>query len=294
MSYQESFLKYLKYEKRYSDLTVVAYKKDLGQFEEFFLKTVGDFDVFRIDNKLVRLWIVELMDSGLTPRTVVKKVAALKSFYKYLLKEGIIPESKLNNVILPKIRKKLPFFVDEKCMNHLLDDVEFGRDFEGVRDKLVISMFYGTGVRLSELLNLKDVDVNCAESMIKVLGKRNKERIIPYPKTMNPLIHQYLEIRDKTFDKKTDYFFLTAKGEKVYEKLFYRIVHANLSKVTTVDKRSPHVLRHTFATHMLNNGADLNAVKELLGHANLSATQIYTHTSLDKIKKVYKQAHPRN
>ncbi|MDX9882866.1 MAG: tyrosine-type recombinase/integrase [Prolixibacteraceae bacterium] len=293
MSYQESFLKYLKYEKRYSDLTLVAYKKDLDQFEEFFVRTIGDFNVLRIDDKLVRLWVVEMMENGLTPRTVAKKVAALKSFYKYLLREGIIPESRLNNVILPKIRKKLPFFVEEKNMHQLLDEVEFDRDFEGVRDKLVIGMFYGTGVRLSELLNLKDADINRAESMIKVLGKRNKERVIPYPKTLNPLINQYLEARSQAVEKKNDYFFLTTKGEKVYEKLFYRIVNKNLSKVTTMEKRSPHVLRHSFATHMLDNGADLNAVKELLGHTNLSATQVYTHTSLDKIKKVYKQAHPR-
>jgi integrase/recombinase XerC len=293
MSYQESFLKYLKYEKRYSGLTLIAYKKDLDQFEEFFFKAVGDFDVLRIDDKVVRAWIVEMMEEGLTPRTVAKKVAALKSFYKYLLREEIIAESKLNNVILPKIRKKLPFFVEEKNMHHLLDDVEFGRDFEGVRDKLIISMFYGTGVRLSELLKLKDTDIDRIECLVKVLGKRNKERIIPYPKSVNPLIGQYLELRKKTVEKKDDYFFLTAKGKRVYEKLFYRVVNKNLSKVTTVDKRSPHVLRHTFATHLLNNGADLNAVKELLGHANLSATQIYTHTSLDKIKKVYKQAHPR-
>jgi len=293
MSHQESFLKYLKYEKRYSGLTLIAYKKDLDQFEEFFVKEIGDFDILRIDDKVVRTWVVEMMEKKLSPRTVAKKVAALKSFYKYLLRKEIIDESKLNNTILPKIRKKLPFFVEEKNMHHLLDDIEFGRDFEGVRDKLVISMFYGTGVRLSELLNLKDLDVDRTESLIKVLGKRNKERIIPYPKTLNPLIEQYLKVRNESVDKKVDYFFLTAKGVKVYEKLFYRIVNNNLSKVTTVDKRSPHVLRHTFATHMLNNGADLNAVKELLGHANLSATQVYTHTSLDKIKKVYKQAHPR-
>lgn len=293
MSHQESFLKYLKYEKRYSGLTLIAYKKDLDQFEEFFVKEIGDFDILRIDDKVVRTWVVEMMEKKLSPRTVAKKVAALKSFYKYLLRKEIIDESKLNNTILPKIRKKLPFFVEEKNMHHLLDDIEFGRDFEGVRDKLVISMFYGTGVRLSELLNLRDLDVDRTESLIKVLGKRNKERIIPYPKTLNPLIEQYLKVRNESVDKKVDYFFLTAKGVKVYEKLFYRIVNNNLSKVTTVDKRSPHVLRHTFATHMLNNGADLNAVKELLGHANLSATQVYTHTSLDKIKKVYKQAHPR-
>lgn len=293
MSYRESFLKYLKYEKRYSDLTLVAYKKDLDQFEEFFIKTVGDFDIMRIDDRLVRTWIVEMMESGITPRTIVKKISALKSFYKYLLKEEIIVESKLNNVILPKIRKKLPFFVEEKNMHHLLDDIEFGRDFEGVRDKLVISMFYGTGVRLAELLNLKDIDIDMRESCIRVLGKRDKERITPYPKTFNPLINQYLDVRKNEVNRQNDFFFVTAKGKKVYDKLFYRIVTKNLSKVTTIEKRSPHVLRHTFATHMLDNGADLNAIKEMLGHSNLAATQVYTHTSLDKIKRVYKQAHPR-
>ena len=293
MSHQESFLKYLKYEKRYSDLTLIAYKKDLDQFEDFFIKTIGDFNILRIDDKVARAWIVEMMEKGLTPRTVAKKIAALKSFYKFLLREEIIAEGRLNNIILPKIRKKLPFFVEEKNMHHLLDDVEFGSDFEGVRDKLIISLFYGAGVRLSELLKLRDTDIDRIECLIKVLGKRNKERIIPYPKSVNPLIGKYLELRKETVEKKEDYFFLTVKGKRVYEKLFYRVVNKNLSKVTTVDKRSPHVLRHTFATHLLNNGADLNAVKELLGHANLSATQVYTHTSLDKIKKVYKQAHPR-
>ena len=293
MSYQESFLNYLKYEKRYSGLTLVAYKKDLDQFEEFYNQTIGDFNINGINDKVVRSWVVEMMTGGLSPRTVAKKIAALKSFYKYLLRQEIITENKLIHIILPKIRKKLPYFVEEKCLHHLLDDGYFGNDFEGVRDKLVLSMFYGTGVRLSELLHLRDIDIDRSDCMIKVLGKRNKERIIPYPRSVSPLIEEYIELRNYTVEKKADCFFLTVKGEKVYEKLFYRIVNKNLSKVTTVDKRSPHILRHTFATHMLNNGADLNAVKELLGHSNLTATQIYTHTSLDKIKKVYKQAHPR-
>lgn len=293
MTYQESFLKYLKYEKRYSNLTLIAYGKDLGQFEDFIVKTIGDFNVNSINDKLVREWVVEMMEKGLSPRTVAKKVAALKSFYKYLLRQEVITENKLVNIVLPKIRKKLPFFVEEKNLHHLLDDVEFGHDFEGARDKLVLSMFYGTGVRLSELLNLKDQDVDTVECLVKVLGKRNKERIVPYPREVNALIGQYLKRREESITIKENYFFLTAKGKKVYEKLFYRIVNKNLSKVTTIEKRSPHVLRHSFATHMLNNGADLNAVKELLGHANLSATQVYTHTSLDKVKKVYKQAHPR-
>ena len=294
MSHQESFINYLKYEKRYSPLTAIAYKKDLDQFEEFYVKTVGDFNVEGINDKIVRSWIVDLMDSGLSARTVNKKVSALKSFNKYLMRLEVVNENHLVNVIVPKIRKKLPQFVGEENLDHLLDDGFFGTDFEALRDKLIVSLLYGTGIRLAELMHLKDVDVYQAEFLIKVLGKRNKERIVPYPRSLNVLIEQYKAERTQLFGSPVSYLLLTSKGNPAYEKLIYRVVLKYLTLVTTIDQKSPHVLRHTFATHLLNRGADLNAVKEMLGHANLSATQIYTHTSLDKIQRVYRQAHPRS
>ena len=294
MTHQESFINYLKYEKRYSHLTAIAYKKDLDQFEEFFVKTIGDFNVEGINDKVVRLWVIELMDNKLSARTVNKKISALKSFYKYLLRHEVVKENNLVNIIVPKVRKKLPQFVEEKNLIHLLDDGFFGIDFESLRDKLILSLFYGSGIRLSELMHLKDGDLNQAESLVKVLGKRNKERITPYPRSLNELINQYKTERNKLFGNTTQPLFVTSSGEPVYEKLIYRVVNKYLAQVTTIDQKSPHVLRHTFATHMLNHGADLNAVKEMLGHSNLSATQIYTHTSLEKIQKVYKQAHPRS
>lgn len=294
MSHQESFINYLRYEKRYSHLTAIAYKKDLDQFEEFFVKTIGDFNVEEINDKTVRSWIVDLMDSGLTARTVNKKVSALKSFNKYLMRLEVVKENNLVNVIVPRIRKKLPHFVEEKQLNHLLDDGFFGKDFEALRDKLIISLLYGTGIRLAELMNLKDSDIYQTEFLIKVLGKRNKERIVPYPRSLNVLIEQYRTERTRLFGSPVPYLLLTKKGNPAYEKLIYRVVSKYLTLVTTIDQKSPHVLRHTFATHLLNRGADLNAVKELLGHSNLSATQIYTHTSLEKIQKVYRQAHPRS
>lgn len=294
MSHQESFINYLKYEKRYSHLTAVAYKKDLDQFEEFFVKTVGDFNVEGINDKIARMWVIDMMDKGISARTVNKKISALKSFYKYLLRLEVLKENQLVNVIVPKVRKKLPQFVEEKNLDHLLDDGFFGNDFEALRDKLIVSLLYGTGVRLSELMHLHDGDIYTSEYLMKVLGKRNKERIIPYPRSLNSLIEQYKLERTQLFGFPVENFFLTSKGKPVYEKLIYRVVFKNLAMVTTIDKKSPHVLRHTFATHLLNRGADLNAVKEMLGHANLSATQVYTHTSLEKIRKVYQQAHPRS
>jgi integrase/recombinase XerC len=294
MSHQESFINYLKYEKRYSQLTAVAYKKDLDQFEEFFVKMIGDFNVEGINDKIARQWVIVLMDNGLSARTVNKKISALKSFYKYLLKLELVSENKLVNITVPKIRKKLPQFVEEKNLDHLLDDGFFANDFEGLRDKLIISLFYGTGIRLAELMHLKDADISQSESLVKVLGKRNKERIVPYPRSLNTLIDQYKTERTQLFGASVSRFFLTGSGEGVYEKLIYRVVNKYLTFVTTISKRSPHILRHTFATHLLNRGADLNAVKEMLGHSNLSATQIYTHTSMDKIQKVYRQAHPRS
>ena len=294
MSHQGSFINYLKYEKRYSPLTAVAYKKDLDQFEEFYVKTIGDFNVEGINDKTVRSWVVDLMGSGLSARTVNKKISALKSFNKYLLRMEVVSENKLVNVIVPKVRKKLPQFVEEKNLNHLLDDGFFGNDFEAIRDKLIVSLLYGTGIRLAELMHLKDADIYQSEFLIKVLGKRNKERIVPYPRSLNGLIEEYKTERTRLFGSPVSCLLLTAKGNPAYEKLIYRVVLKYLTLVTTIDQKSPHVLRHTFATHLLNRGADLNAVKEMLGHSNLSATQIYTHTSLDKIQRVYRQAHPRS
>lgn len=293
MDYRESFIDYLKYEKRCSSHTVVAYKNDLDQFVQFCIKMVGEFNVKETDSKLVRSWIVQLMENELTARSVTRKITAVKSFFKFLLKEQIVASNPAIYLALPKIRKKLPNFVEEPNLQHLLDDGYFSNDFVGIRDKLIITLLYGTGIRLGELLLLKDSDFDTKKSLIKVLGKRKKERIIPYPVSINQLFEQYLSIRNIKIDLKTEKLFVTETGKPVYEKLIYRVVNKNLSKVTLLEKKSPHVLRHTYATHLLNNGADLNAVKELLGHSNLAATQVYTHTSFERLHDIYKQAHPR-
>jgi integrase/recombinase XerC len=293
MSYQESFINYLKYEKRFSSHTVVAYKNDLDQFVQYCAAVVGEFVVKRVDAKLIRSWVVYLMEQELSPRSVNRKVSTLKSFFKFLMKEQMVENNPAINLPLPKIRKKLPNFVEENNLHHLLDDGFFSDDFSGVRDNLIINLLYGTGIRLSELLQLKETDINTKEYLIRVLGKRKKERVIPYPKGINNLFEQYVKLRNEQVKTSSSILLVTKKGKPVYEKLIYRIVKNNLSKVTSLEKRSPHVLRHTYATHLLNKGADLNAVKELLGHSNLAATQVYTHTTFEQLQGVYKQAHPR-
>ncbi|MCK3686231.1 tyrosine-type recombinase/integrase [Maribellus sp. YY47] len=294
MSYQESFINYLKYEKRYSPHTAVAYKNDLDQFVDFYTKMVGEFHVKEVDRDSLRSWLLQMIEQGLTPRSIHRKITSVKSFYNYLMREEIVDTNPAANLTLPKVRKKLPTFVDEQSLNHLLDDGGvFDDTFSGIRDKLIVSLFYGTGIRLSELLGLKDRDVDTKEYLIRVLGKRKKERVIPYPREINELLNAYIEVRNKTFGSKTEFLLVTDKGEQVYEKLVYRLVTRNLEKVTSLEKKSPHVLRHTYATHLLNRGADLNAVKELLGHSNLAATQVYTHTTFEKLRDSYKQAHPR-
>jgi integrase/recombinase XerC len=293
MGYQESFINYLTYEKRYSSHTVVAYKNDLDQFVQFCIQMVGEFNVKKTDAKLVRNWIVQLMEKELSARSVNRKIASVKSFFKYLAKEQIVENNPATYLSLPKIRKKLPNFVEERNLNHLLDDGFFSNDFKGFRDKLVIALLYGTGIRLSELLQLKDSDIDTKMCLIKVLGKRNKERIIPYPVSINQLLKMYIESRNKSVEHKIERLLVTEKGKEVYEKLVYRVVTQNLAKITLLEKKSPHVLRHTYATHLLNRGADLNAVKELLGHSNLAATQVYTHTTFERLHDIYKQAHPR-
>jgi len=293
MDYQESFLNYLKYERRFSPHTCTAYKNDLDQFVQFCNLMVGEFDVKEVDTKLIRSWVVYLMEKEISARSVNRKISTLKSFYKYLMRQELIQNNPVLNIILPKIRKKLPFFVDEKNMNHLLDDGFFEKDLVGTRDKLIISLLYGTGIRLSELITLKEVNIDREQYLIKVLGKRNKERLIPYPKELNRLIDDYLVQKNKEFGGGASFFLVTQKGAKVYDKLIYRAVKNNLEKVTSLEKKSPHVLRHSYATHLLNKGADLNAVKELLGHANLSATQVYTHTTFEKLQNIYEKTHPR-
>ena len=293
MGYQESFINYLQFEKRYSSHTIIAYKNDLDQFVQYCIEMIGAFNINTVDTKILRGWIVSLMEQDLSARSVNRKVTTVKSFFKYLMKEQIVDINPTMHLTLPKVRKKLPNFVEENNLHHLLDDGFFENNFTGIRDKLIITLLYGTGIRLAELLKLREIDFNKNEYSIKVLGKRNKERIIPYPKSINKLLELYVQVRNETVGSLTERLLVTENGKPVYEKLIYRVVKNNLGKVTLLEKKSPHVLRHTYATHLLNNGADLNAVKELLGHSNLAATQVYTHTTFERLHEIYKQAHPR-
>lgn len=293
MQHLEQFLGFLRYEKRYSDHTVTAYEKDLDQFIQFGNDMVGDFCFVEADHHLIRQWIISLMDNGVKVVSVRRKISTLRSMYKFLLREGFMKKNPVDLVMTPKIGKKLPQFVQENDMNRLLDTSFFGEDFTGLRDKAVLSLFYGTGMRLAELKGIKMADLQIGEGVVKVIGKRNKERLIPYPLDIRKDLSGYIKIRSELFGESNSYLFITDKGEQVYDKLLYRIVRKYLSLVTTMEKRSPHVLRHSYATHLLNRGADLNAIKELLGHASLAATQVYTHTSFEKLKKIYNQAHPR-
>jgi integrase/recombinase XerC len=294
MNHKESFLKYLKYEKRYSQHTIRSYQDDLDQFISFCDFNENNFKPVNVDHKKIRSWVVELVNNKISIRSVKRKISTLKSFYKYLLREGIVGYNPVDKVLTPKADNKLPAFINKKHMDILLDDVDFGNDYKGIRNKLIIEMFYNTGMRVSELINLKINDLNITELKLRVIGKRNKERIIPFTRVFKESLQGYLNIRnDKFRSGNVDYLFLTGKNNKMYPKLVYRIVNRYLNLITTIEKKSPHVLRHTFATHMLNAGADLNAIKELLGHSNLAATEIYTHNTFERLKSIYKQAHPR-
>jgi integrase/recombinase XerC len=287
----EKFLQYIKDERRLSYHTVVAYKNDLTQFFNF-IKDFEITEIKKVNHTIIRSWIVDLIEKGISNRSINRKLSTLKSFYKHLIKEGVVTENPMHRVLAPKTSKRLPVFVEENSMNLLFEEVKFNNDFSGVRDKLIIEIFYATGMRLSELINIKTTDFDQGLNNLKVLGKRNKERVLPLNFMLNNSINAYLLKREEQ-NFNSDYMFVTKRGEKIYEKLVYRLVNSYLSKVTTITKKSPHVLRHTFATHMLNNGADLNAIKEILGHSNLSATQVYTHNSIEKLKSIYKQAHPK-
>lgn len=288
------FVQYIKFEKRYSPHTVSSYIIDLTQFSEFLVSEYHTTEIIDANHLIIRSWIVSMMERGLSSRSVNRKITTLKTFFKFLKKEGILEESPMVKIITPKSSKRLPAFVEKKKMDLLFTEIEFPDNYVGYRDKLILETFYNTGIRLSELVNLKIGDIDLYNGQLKVLGKRNKERIIPFSQTFKSILETYLKKREEQlFLECEKYLFLTDKGKKVYQKLVYRIVYAYLSAVTTIEKKSPHTLRHTFATHMLNNGADINAIKELLGHANLSATQIYTHNTIEKLTKIYKQAHPR-
>lgn len=287
------FLKYLQYEKRFSVHTISSYKTDLEQFNRFYISHFPDLlTSTEVNHKEIRKWVVFLLDSGNTPRTVNRKLSSLRSYFKFLLQQGKIKTNPVEKVLSPKTSKKLPQFVEKDSMRFLLDKVDFSENFEGIRNKLVIELLYGTGMRVAELIGLKDQDIDTGKSTIKVIGKRNKQRIIPYNNSLNDLILKYKNEREN-MKVVSDSFILTEKGKIAYPKLIYRIVTSHIGLVSTIEKKSPHVLRHTFATHLLNNGADLNAIKELLGHSNLSATQVYTHNSFEQLKKIYKQTHPR-
>jgi integrase/recombinase XerC len=232
------------------------------------------------------------METGHSARTTNRKISALKTYFRYLMKEGMVTVNPVNKVLSPRSDKKLPVFIKEHQMDHLLDDIEFGDDYSGSRNRMIIETFYHTGIRMSELIHIRISDVDLSQQVFKVLGKRNKERILPVSMNFSAALEKYMQLREATFPG-GDWLFLTDKGERLYPRFVYRVVTRFLSLVTTSEKKSPHVLRHTFATHMLNQGADLNAIKELLGHANLSATEVYTHNTFEKLKSVYKQAHPR-
>ncbi len=288
----EEFLNYLANEKRYSEHTLRSYKGDLQQFLDFGRSVDKDFNPPTSDHLMIRRWIVFLMEGGDKPRSVNRKITTLRTYYKFLCREGVIKEIPTKKIVKPKTEKNLPYFLDQKSMTELFDCFHFPDDFEGFRDRTILLTFYCTGMRLSELCHLKLVDIDYYNSQLKVLGKRNKERIIPFGIELRNNLKLYIEERNK-ITSEHDFLFVTSKGKPVYSKLVYRIVNKYLGEVTTLEKKSPHVLRHTFATHMLNNGAEISAIKELLGHSNLAATQIYTHTTFERLKQIYNQAHPR-
>lgn len=289
------FLQHIRYEKRLSHHTLVAYENDLLQFTEFLQEQHQSTPPQQADHVLVRSWIVHLVESGLDKSTVNRKIATLRAFFGFLLRRQQILIDPMQKVVALKMSKKLPTFVEEKPMATLLDDIDFPGDFIGLRDKLVLELLYGTGIRLSELTGLKTADVNLYNRTIMVLGKRNKHRIVPLTPPLVALIGQYQQQKAIFFDGKSDdtVLIVSDKGIAAYPVLIQRIVKKYLTLVTTLEKKSPHVLRHSFATHLLNRGADLNAIKDLLGHSSLAATQIYTHTSLAKLKDAHIQAHPK-
>ncbi len=287
------FLEYLSLEKRYSEHTITAYRNDLNSFKEHCVSEYDQGNLTEINYNQIRSWIVKLVKMKLTNRTVNRKISSLKSFYKFLQETDQIETNPLSNYKALKSKKRLQVPFTFKEINTVISQLNSEADFISMRNKLIVELLYSTGIRKFELINLKEKDVCISEKIIKVFGKRKKERLIPMLSGLLKTIQSYLELKND-IPKKTEYLLTTEKGNKIYDKLVYRIVNSHFSKVTSKQKKSPHILRHSFATHLLNEGADLNSIKELLGHTSLASTQIYIHNSLDKIKKAYNNAHPRS
>jgi integrase/recombinase XerC len=292
--YQQQFLEHLKYQKRYSLHTIISYENDLATFAKFMLKEFPDTDIDKIKTSLIRTWLAEMKEDEMASRSLNRKISALRSFFKYLLKNDVIKVNPVSTIISPKMPKRLPQFVEEKDIHNLFSEIEFSEGFKGYTEKLILEILYNTGMRKAELISLKEYQIDISNSQIKVLGKGNKERIIPISKLLMNEIKFYITEKRRIIGKgEENFLFVTEKGKSLDPKQVYNIAKKYLTKVTTIDKKSPHILRHSFATHLMNNGADLNAVKELLGHSSLAATQIYTHNTIEKLKDVYKKAHPK-
>lgn len=290
----KSFLDYLKFQKRYSQHTIISYQNDLSSFFDFVSTGFGQMEIGQLNAPIIRSWLASLKEQGMESKSINRKISSLKSFFKYQLKQGNIITSPMTTIVSPKIKKRLPQFVDEKDVTVLFNHVEFPDDWKGRTERLIMFLFYNTGIRQAELVSLKERQVDKSNRSLKVLGKGNKERVIPVSQELMNMLQEYIIDKRKeleAFDEEV--VLVNDKGRKLAPRYVYSVVKQYLSMVTTIDKKSPHVLRHTFATHLLNNGAELNAVKELLGHSSLAATQVYTHNTIGKLKEVYKKAHPK-
>ncbi len=292
--WKEKFIDYLRYEKNYSSLTEISYFNDIIQFEEFIKAKDENLALISVDSDIVRTWIGSLIEVGFKTSSVNRKLSSLKSFYKFLTKSGIIEKNPVKSVSGPKLNSKIPSFVSEKQMDEILDDENnFSDDFTGVRNQLLIEILYLTGMRRAELLSLKDSDIDLTSCTIRVTGKGNRQRLIPFSDLTKEKLQKYIRVRDKEIENKSTFLFVKEDGNAMYPKLVYKIINNHLKSISTLSKKSPHVLRHSFATAMLNNGAEINSIKELMGHSSLSSTEIYTHVTFEEMKKTYEIAHPR-